>query len=247
MTACVNSYEDRFLGNLDRRLGARTSGSSMFVPRYDGGTARKVWRRSDAIVEAPTPTPVARPVAPVVKKPAPVVKAPEPVIATVVEADVPIVDPMPTLSELWELEQAAKERRSVERLEALRKRFGEKPEAPPVVKPPEDFTPLDLSRPKLKKPPKKAKKPTVRTIVQRDLRREMLERIDRLHPEACQAATTSLGAYDPFLTYWTTEAFRKAVEQMDQLTLERMSWKFLGLAEGLSWNLKQREAERAAK
>ena len=37
MTACINRYEDRFLENIDRRIGARTSGSSTFVPQVQRG------------------------------------------------------------------------------------------------------------------------------------------------------------------------------------------------------------------
>ncbi len=146
MTACINRYEDRFLENIDRRIGARTSGSSTFVPKYNGATERNVWRRDDASVEAPKATPVPRPVAPVVKKAAPVVAK-----AVEVEAPVtPVVEaPMPTLTELWEAERKAKECREEARL-------AKKTEAPPVVKPPEDFTwSQDLTRPKLKKPQRK--------------------------------------------------------------------------------------------
>lgn len=244
MTACVNSYEEAFLGKLDRRIGARTSGSSTFVPKYDGATVRNVWRRSDALVEAPKATPAPRPVAPVVKKAAPVVAK-----AMEVEAEVPVTPvveaPMPTLTELWEAEQEAKERRSAE-LEELRKRFNEKPAATKAVKPPEDFTwTFDLSRPKLKKPPKKVKKAKAKrpVVVTFNLREWMLEKIDQLHPEVCQAATTMLGAYKPSEIYWTTAAFRTAVERADDGMLREMNWRFLDLARALSQNIEERAAK----
>lgn len=228
-----NHAEDRFLGNLDHRMGARTSGGSTFVPQYSNATPRHVWRRNDAQVEAPKATPVPRPVAPVVKKVAPVVAKAveaEAPVATVVEA------PMPTLGELWEAEREAKGRREKARLAALRETK--------TVNPPEDFTLIDLSRPKPKKRVKKSKvKPTMRVTTERNLRKEMLERIDRLHPEACQAATTMLGAYKPSEIYWTTAAFRTAVEKADDGMLREMNWRFLDLARALSQNIEERAAK----
>lgn len=64
-----NSFEDRFIGTVDRRMGQRFGSSpSTAVPRYSGGTGRNVWRRSDAPVAAPEATPVVRPSGPVVRR-----------------------------------------------------------------------------------------------------------------------------------------------------------------------------------
>ena len=240
MTACVNSYEDRFIGNIDRRMGARTGGSSGFVPNYAGATERNVWRRNDAAVEAPKATPAPRPVAPVVKKAAPVV-------AKAVEAEAP-------------------------KSQFVVKIRDEMKEEVPTSRDIGDFTPMDLSRPKLgyvSRRDRIAAKDAAKREAQRreqeekrraayrssvvaakvDKRAEMLARVDRLHWESCQALATQYvreGCH-PNDIHWTVAALRSMVHQATDEGLRMIELCYLHQTERMSEKLFAREAERAAK